>query len=164
MLVPRPLCSLSALTSQTPPLSDTVGSSRPRASYPTRFHRSRRSGTYFNALITSSVTIRPRLTASLEPPTRGRLHLDRDRPTVTDHRLCKAVAQLGSRARSRCSRSIPRPAAAVALWPPMTRWGPYRCRRSPRIGPRLKQKNACGDLKAVGDAMLHLLQQDFLSQ
>jgi hypothetical protein len=28
-------------------------------------------------------------------------------------------------------------------------------------GPRLEQKNAGDDLKAVGDAMLHLLQQNF---
>ena len=29
-------------------------------------------------------------------------------------------------------------------------------------GPRLEQKNACDDLKTVGDAMLHLLEQNSL--
>jgi hypothetical protein len=29
-------------------------------------------------------------------------------------------------------------------------------------GPRLEKKNASDNLKAVGDAMLHFLQQDFL--
>src|SRR6476646_2708685 len=169
ILVPRPLCGLSSLTcAKTMPLSDTDRRQpEARESYLTKISPAAPLGqACFSAVITSSVTIKPRLTASLEvaaPPVACTLSDSGRRSPIIDFaKLSQSLERYGPI--SMLSFNPEACSCCCTVATDMTRWwASCRCRRvSSEVTVRaLSRRMLAIDLKAVGDAMLHLLQQNF---
>ena len=150
------------------PLSDTDRRQpEARASYLTKMSPASPLGNAcFSALITSSVTINPRLTASLEvaaPPVA--CTLSRERTPLADHRFRQTVAKLREIG-SDLDAFVQSRGVQLLL---------HRCHRHDALvrvlkvhaslfglhGASLEQENAGDNLKTVGNAVLHFLQQNF---